>query len=484
MAFTIAVIGRPNVGKSTLFNKLVGRQFAIVDNTPGVTRDRREAMGSLGGLEFKIIDTAGLEYEIEETQLEKRMMDQTEIGVLEADLCLLVVDGREGINSIDEHFAKWLRKKSKETILVVNKCEGKDYGFGFGNEYYKLGFGEPVAISAEHKEGFNTLYEAIEPFYDKYEDKLSDLEVETSVDVKAKAGGTKDEKNEDIHGGEEDEEGEKHIQIAIVGRPNAGKSTLINKLLGKERLITGEEAGITRDSITIDWEFDGKPIYLIDTAGIRKKSNITKKLEKLSLENSFRAIRYAHLIIVLIDANTTIEQGIDKQDLAIASMAIREGRGIVFGINKWDEIKEKDAVISEVRYQLEKILPNIKGIPIIPISGLKGQNVDRLMKDALKSYESWNIYISTSKLNNWLRETTAQHTPPMFKGRATKLKYMTQAKKRPPTFVVFANNTSKIKGAYERYLINQLRKDFKITCPIRMIFKTSKNPYEDRKKKR
>jgi len=473
MAFTIAIIGRPNVGKSTLFNKLVGRQFAIVDDIPGVTRDRREAMGSLGELEFKVIDTAGLEYDIAEEKLEKRMMEQTEIGVLEADLCLLVVDGRAGVNAVDKHFAQWLRKKGKETVLVANKCEGKDYGYGFGNEYYSLGFGEPVAISAEHKEGFNTLYEVIEPIYDKYKDQLSDLEVESGADI--------DEKGE-IEGEVNDEE--KHIQIAIVGRPNAGKSTLINRLIGKERLITGAEAGITRDSISIEWEYDGKPIYLIDTAGIRKKSNITQKLEKLSLENSFRAIRYAHLIIVLIDANTTLEEGIDKQDLAIASMAIDEGRGVVFGINKWDEIKHKDEVITEVRYRLEKSLPNVKGLPIVPISGLKGINIDKLMKETLRVYDAWNKHIPTAKLNTWLRETTVQHAPPMFKGRATKLKYMTQAKKRPPTFVVFANNISKIKGAYERYLINQLRKDFKIMCPVRMIFKKSENPYEERKRKR
>jgi GTP-binding protein len=420
-----------------------------------------------------VIDTAGLEYDIAEEKLEKRMMEQTEIGVLEADLCLLVVDGREGINSVDKHFAQWLRKKGKETILVANKCEGKDYGYGFGNEYYSLGFGEPVAISAEHKEGFNTLYEAIEPIYDKYEDQLSDLEVESGEDV---------HEGDEKVGGDEDEE--KHIQIAIVGRPNAGKSTLINKLLGRERLITGAEAGITRDSITIDWEYDGQPIYLIDTAGIRKKSSVTKKLEKLSLENSFRAIRYAHLIIVLIDANTTLESGIDKQDLAIASMAIDEGRGVVFGINKWDEIEHKDEVITEVRYQLEKILPNVKGIPIVPISGLKGLNVDKLMKESLKVYEAWNKYIPTAKLNVWLREATAKHVPPMFKGRATKLKYMTQAKKRPPTFVVFVNHVEKVKGAYERYLINQLRKDFKLSCPVRMIFKKSENPFEGRKKKK
>ncbi|MFC1659640.1 ribosome biogenesis GTPase Der [Pseudomonadota bacterium] len=464
MPFTISIVGRPNVGKSTLFNKLVGRKFAIVDDTPGVTRDRRETMGNIGPIEFRIIDTAGLEYEIAEDKLESRMMKQTEIAVLESDLCLLIVDGREGLNSVDKHFAQWVRKHGKDTVLVANKCEGKDYGYGFDTEYYKLGFGEPVGISAEHKEGFNTLYEAIEPYYDKYQQKFKEFEVE------GQERGDRSEEDED----------KKHLQLVIVGRPNAGKSTLINNLLGQERLITGPEAGITRDSISTEWEFEGQPIYLIDTAGIRKKAQITKSLERMFLADSFRAIRYAHIVIIMIDATTTLKDytSIDKQDLAIASMAIKEGRGIVFGINKWDEIKEKNVMIKEIRRVIETTIPNIKGIPIIPISALKKQNTHKLIREALNVYDSWNKRISTAKLNDWLKFVTEAHTPPMKSGRSTKIKYITQAKTRPPTFIVFTNYIEKVKGAYERYLVNALRKDFKLSCPIRIILKKSENPYK------
>ncbi len=458
MSFTIAVIGRPNVGKSTLFNKLVGRSFAIVNDVAGVTRDRKEAMGSLGPIDFKVIDTAGLEKDVKETDLENRMIEQTKIAIMDADLSIFVVDYKAGVTPADIHFASWIKREKVPAILVVNKCDNNE-GEVFDKEYYRLGLGQAVGISAEHKAGFNLLYDLIEPHYAKYQETFGDYEKEL-------------QKNLDK---------EKFIQIAIIGRPNSGKSTFLNKLIGQERLITGPEAGITRDSIAIDWEFEGYQVRLIDTAGIRKKSNISQELEQLSLLDSFRAIRFAQIVVILIDVNIAF----DHQDLAIASMAIKEGRGVVFAINKFDLVKDKKPILDELKYKIEKSLPALIGAPLIPISALTGENVQTVMKNVVKVYQQWNAYITTSKLNEWIEFAKEQHAPILVKGKPVKLKYVTQAKKRPPTFVLFTNYPDAIKGSYEKYLINSLRQFFGLKLILlRLLVRKSENPFKDVKYKK
>lgn len=459
--FTIAIIGRPNVGKSTLFNRLAGKGLAIVDDLPGVTRDRRDAFGNLGPMEFRIIDTAGLESDLTDLQLETRMVEQTKQATLDADLCLFVVDGKAGIIPADIHFANWLRNSGKPAVLVANKCEGKNEEF-FGREYYKLGLGQAVGVSAEHKEGFNFLYDAIEPFYDQYQKDFGTYEQQARAPE------------------------DKRVQIAVIGRPNAGKSTFLNSLIGNERLITGPEAGITRDAISIDWQFEDYQIRLIDTAGIRKKSNINKKLEELSVLDSFRAIRFAQVVIMLIDA-TSIDPKqdiIDHQDLSIAAMVIKEGRGLVFALNKFDLIANKDEVLKEARLSLAKTLHDIAGAPIVPICAINGHNVAKTLKQAIKVYQQWQIHIPTSKLNDWLRKAESDHPPILVKGQQVKLKYITQAKRRPPTFVLFTNHPKAITHSYQRYLTNSLKEHFDLSLIlIRLIVKKSDNPFEGRKEK-
>ena len=453
--FKIAIIGRPNVGKSTLFNKLIGRSFAITDDTPGVTRDRKEAPGKLGPLLFMAIDTAGLEHEINDKSLEKRMVEQTELAVADADLCLFVVDGKVGVTKEDLHFAKWLKKVDKKTILIVNKCENLNEEV-LAQEYYKLGFGKPTAVSAEHKLGFGDLYEKIAPEMEEYEKNFSDVLYDAE-----------DEKSD--------------LQIAIVGRPNAGKSTFLNKILGQDRLITGPEAGITRDAIAVDHEIFGQKIRFIDTAGIRKKANIVKKLEKLSSLDSFRAIRFAQVVILLIDANSLL----DHQDMALAGEIIREGRGLVFAINKIDSVSgDKEIFMREVRQQIQSLLPGIDGAPIIGVSAKTGYNVEKSLEFALQTYAQWQTYIQTNKLHDWLKAAEAAHSPKLYKGKAIKLKYATQIKKRPPTFAVFTNHIKPLEGAYERYLMNSLREyfDLKLT-PVRLVLRKSDNPFAGREEK-
>jgi len=453
--FKIAIIGRPNVGKSTLFNKLIGRSFAITDDTPGVTRDRKEAPGKLGPLLFMAIDTAGLEHEINDKSLEKRMVEQTELAVADADLCLFVVDGKVGVTKEDLHFAKWLKKVDKKTILIVNKCENLNEEV-LAQEYYKLGFGKPTAVSAEHKLGFGDLYEKIAPEMEEYEKNFSDVLYDAE-----------DEKSD--------------LQIAIVGRPNAGKSTFLNKILGQDRLITGPEAGITRDAIAVDHEIFGQKIRFIDTAGIRKKANIVKKLEKLSSLDSFRAIRFAQVVILLIDANSLL----DHQDMALAGEIIREGRGLVFAINKIDSVSgDKEIFMREVRQQIQSLLPGIDGAPIIGVSAKTGYNVEKSLEFALQTYAQWQTYIQTNKLHDWLKAAETAHSPKLYKGKAIKLKYATQIKKRPPTFAVFTNHIKPLEGAYERYLMNSLHEyfDLKLT-PVRLVLRKSDNPFAGREEK-
>ena len=452
MSFTVVIAGRPNVGKSTLFNRLTGKRHALVDDMPGVTRDRREGEASLAGLEFTIIDTAGLEDAIEGS-LAARMTLQTEQAIDEADVTLFVIDGRVGITPIDEHFATLIRKKlarkKNKVFLVVNKAEGGRASQAI-TEAYRLGFGEPIAISAEHGEGLTDLYDALAPF------EKSDEELK------------KFEGSEDIN---------TPMQLAIVGRPNVGKSTLVNRILGAERVLTGPEAGITRDAIAIDFDFEGKPIKLVDTAGMRRKSNVVEKVEKLAVADSLRSVQYAQVVVLVIDANAPME----KQENIIAALVEQEGRAMVLAINKWDSIsdKKKPAYLKAINEILEKTLPQLKGVMVVPISAESGFNVNKLLKTCFQVYELWNKQIGTGALNRWLESALEIHSPPMISGRRIKIRYMTQKCARPPSFILFSN-ISDIPDSYIRYLSNSLREFFKLPAvPIRIKIKKNKNPYVD-----
>lgn len=383
------------------------------------------------------------------------MVAQTESAVDDADLCLFVVDGKAGVTNDDLFFAKWLKKIDKPTVLLVNKCENLNDAV-FTKEYFKLGFGKPTAVSAEHKLGFGELYEKIAPEIEKYEENFSEVALETE-----------DEKS--------------MLQIAIVGRPNAGKSTFLNKILGEDRMIVGPEAGITRDAIAIDHEFRGNKIRFIDTAGIRKKANITGKLEKLSSLDSFRAIRFAQIVVLLIDANSLL----DHQDVALAGEILKEGRGLVFAINKIDSVTaDKESFLRDVRKQIQSILPQVDGAAIVGISAKTGYNVEKTLEFALQTYEQWQTYLTTSKLIDWLKFAEGKHAPKLYKGKAIKLKYATQIKKRPPTFAVFTNHIKPLEGSYERYLVNSLRDYFGLTLtPVRLVLRKSENPFAERKEK-
>lgn len=457
MSFTISIIGRPNVGKSTLFNRLTNTRHALVHDEPGVTRDRREGKASVASLEFRLFDTPGLE-ESEQGSLENRMMLQTEAAIEESDLCFLVIDGREGVTPADKFFARWIRKKNIAVICIVNKCEGMHGDEGL-NEAFRLGFEYTIPFSAEHNEGMADLYESIAPFKEKYDYEYRDLEVDLASDSD-----------------------DKFIQMAIIGRPNAGKSTLLNALFGSERVLTGPEAGITRDSISIDWEFGGQNIRLIDTAGIRRRSHVQEKLEKMSVSDSMRAVQYAHVVVLMIDAT----QPLEKQDLVLAERIIDEGRAIVLAVNKWDLVKEKKKALEEIEYQVSKDLESVKGIPIVTLSALEGSEIETVVKAGLKAYNTWNVRISTSKLNDWIRDVEAAHAPPLGKNkRRVRLKYITQGKKRPPTFYLFVNFPKDLPDSYQKYLINSLRSTFNIPgVPIRFYLRKADNPYEGRAKKR
>ncbi|MEP3265933.1 MAG: ribosome biogenesis GTPase Der [Hyphomicrobiales bacterium] len=450
MSFSIAIVGRPNVGKSTLFNRLVGRKLALVDDTPGVTRDRREGEGTLGDLVFTIIDTAGLE-DAAEDSLEARMRLQTEAAIEEADVCLFMIDVRAGVTPVDEHFAQLLRRSSKPVIILANKSEGRAELGAY--EAFSLGYGDPVAISAEHGEGLGSLYDALQPFSD-----AAQLAV--------------DEEEEDF------DDPNKPLKIAVIGRPNAGKSTLINTLLGKERLLTGPEAGITRDSISIDWEWNDRRIKLFDTAGIRKKAKVNEKLEKLSVADGLRAIRFAEVVVVTFDATIPFE----KQDLQLADLVVREGRSLVIALNKWDLIEDRQETMEMLREKCERLLPQVRGVSMIPISGITGHNLEKLLKAVVATYDVWNTRLSTSQLNRWFDDITQYHPPPAVAGRRLKLRYITQAKSRPPTFVIFCTRADAFPESYKRYLLNAIREDFKLPgIPLRLILREGDNPYADRK---
>lgn len=467
MSALVAIVGRPNVGKSTLFNRLVGRKIAIVDDTPGVTRDRREAEGRIGDLTFRILDTAGYE-DRTDGSLEDRMRQGTEIAIRDADVILFMIDARAGVTPLDERFAQVLRKSGKDVHLIANKAEGRAADAGL-IEAYSLGFGEPVALSAEHGLGLADLHAIISK----------------AVEVKAPPAPLPEEMPEvDIDLPEDDgstEEGpalrwnpHRYLNVAIVGRPNAGKSTLINTMVGEERLLTGPEAGITRDSIMVPWEWEGRTINLVDTAGIRRKSRVETKLEKLAVTDSLRSIQYAEIVVLLLDATVPFE----KQDLALADLVYREGRAMVIAVNKWDLIEDKQKALAELRAKCDELLPQARGVPLVTISGLQGRNIDRLMSAIFAIERSWNTHISTAKLNRWLGAVVERHPPPAVSGRRLKLRYMTQAKMRPPSFIIFASRSDAMPTSYLRYLMNSMRETFDMPgTPIRLWLRSGKNPY-------
>jgi len=473
MSFTLAIVGRPNVGKSTLFNRLVGKRLALVDDQPGVTRDLREGAARLADLRFTVIDTAGLE-EVTDDSLQGRMRRLTERAVDMADICLFMVDARVGITPSDLVFADILRKRSAHVILAANKAEGKAADAGV-IEAYSLGLGEPIRLSAEHGEGLNDLYTQLMPLADAYAEKARDDAPEVDVDV--------DEEDEDEV---RVPTRSRPLQVAVVGRPNAGKSTLINQILKEDRLLTGPEAGITRDAISLTTEWAGPdgdpvPMRIFDTAGMRKKAKVQEKLEKLSVSDGLRAVKFAEVVVVLLDAEIPFEQ----QDLRIADLAEREGRAVVVAVNKWDIEEDRQAKLKELKESFERLLPQLRGAPLITVSAKTGRGLDRLHQAIMRAYEMWNRRVSTAQLNRWLSGMLEAHPPPAPQGKRIKLRYMTQAKTRPPGFVVMCSHPDKVPDSYSRYLVNGLRLDFDMPgTPIRLWMRgqSDANPYKGRKK--
>ncbi|WP_306115181.1 MULTISPECIES: ribosome biogenesis GTPase Der [unclassified Roseovarius] len=468
MSFTLAIVGRPNVGKSTLFNRLVGKRLALVDDQPGVTRDLREGEARLGDLRFTVVDTAGLEEATDES-LQGRMRKLTERAVDMADVCLFMIDARTGVTPTDEMFTDILRKRSDHVILAANKAEGAAADAGV-IEAYSLGLGEPIRLSAEHGEGLNDLYAQLMPLADQFEKRAASEAPETDVAV--------DEEGED---GVRVPTKARPLQVAVVGRPNAGKSTLINKILGEDRLLTGPEAGITRDSISLQIDWDGMPTRIFDTAGMRKKAKVQDKLEKLSVGDGLRAVKFAEVVVVLLDAAIPFEQ----QDLRIADLAEREGRAVVVAVNKWDVEPEKQQKLRDLREAFERLLPQLRGAPLVTVSAKTGRGLDRLRAAVEKANEVWNRRVTTAQLNRWLTGMLEQHPPPAPGGKRIKLRYMTQAKTRPPGFVVMCSHPDKLPESYSRYLVNGLREDFDMPgTPIRLHMRSQsdKNPYKAKKK--
>ena len=478
MGLKVAIVGRPNVGKSTLFNRLVGRKLALVDDTPGVTRDRRVHAAKLYDLRFDVIDTAGLE-DAASASLEGRMRAQTETAIDEADLVLFLIDSKVGVMPDDRTFGDLVRRTGKPVVLIANKAEARGAQAGM-LEAWELGLGEPVPISAEHGEGMPDLREAIVAALG--EERAFAHEKEEAA-IAAAAG--EPLVGEDIDDPDAEEVPEydatKPLRIAVVGRPNAGKSTMINALIGEERLLTGPEAGITRDSISVDWDWRGRRMKLFDTAGMRRKAKVQEKLEKLSVADGLRAVRFAEVVIVVLDATIPFE----KQDLQIADLVVREGRAPVIAFNKWDLIDEPQQLLAELREKTERLLPQVRGIQAVPVSAETGRGLDKLMEAVVRTHRVWNSRVSTGKLNRWLEGILAHHPPPAVAGRRLKVRYVTQAKTRPPGFVVSCSRPDAMPNSYVRYLVNSLRDAFDMPgVPIRVALRTSENPFAGRARKK
>jgi len=451
MSFTVAIVGRPNVGKSTLFNRLVGQKLALVDDQPGVTRDRREGDARIGDLRFTVIDTAGLD-EGPRGSLTARMREQTEMAIAAADVLLFMIDARIGLTPADHGFADLARRAGKPVVLLANKSEGRHGEIG-AMESYALGLGDPVAVSAEHGEGLGDLYDALRALMPE-----ADQEQDEGEDA-GDAGATDERRG---------------IRVAIVGRPNAGKSTLINRLLGEERLLTSEEAGTTRDSIAVDVAWNGRPFRVFDTAGLRRRSRIEEKLEKLSVADTLRAVRFAEVVVLMMDAR----QRFEEQDLRIADLVEREGRALVIAVNKADLIGRQANLLTSLRQDADHWLPQVKGVPIVATSGLMGEGIDGLMKAIGDAYAVWNRRAPTSALNRWFEQATAANPPPAVSGRRLRLNYITQTKARPPSFVVFCTRADAVPDSYLRYLANGLRATFDLPgTPIRITLREKANPF-------
>ena len=445
---TVAIIGRPNVGKSTLFNRLVGRRVALVDDRPGVTRDRREGEGRLLDLKFRVMDTAGFEDE-DPHSLPGRMRAQTEAAVREADVALFLIDAREGLTPLDEEIARWLRSHATPVVVAANKAEGRAGEAGV-LEAFSLGLGEPFALSAEHGEGLVDLFEAIRPHVE-HEHFLTEAE--------------------------EAQEGSGPLKLAIVGRPNAGKSTLVNTMLGQERMITGPEAGITRDSITIDWEWQGKPVQLVDTAGLRKRAKVQDKLERLSTGDTRRSIDMAEVVVLLLDAT----RGLEVQDLKIADQVIEEGRGLVIALNKWDVAEHASSLFNGIKAALQEGLSQLKDVPLLTVSAKTGKGIDQLLGAAFEIRDNWSRRVPTGELNRWFEGAIDANPPPAPGGKRIKLRYITQVKARPPSFVVFGTRVDQLPESYRRYLLNSMRRDLKLgPVPLRLTMRAPKNPFHDK----
>ena len=468
MTIKLAIVGRPNVGKSTLFNRLAGKNLAIVDDTPGVTRDRREAQGRLGDLDFTLIDTAGFE-DTTDASLESRMRAQTEIAIAEADIILFMIDARVGVTPLDKTFAALLRRSDKPVVLAVNKAEGRAGETGV-NEAFALGLGQPVPLSAEHGEGMGDLYAAIARHCP------APALVEPATKKRQSARAEERSAAPPVNPDEPPPAPARVIKLAIIGRPNAGKSTLVNALLGEERLLVGPEAGITRDAIAIEWAWRGKPYRLVDTAGMRKKAKVQAKLERLSVAETTHAIRFADVCILVMDASEAFE----KQDLTIADLVVREGRALVFVLAKWDKVEDPRAAFEELKLVAKESLPQARGAPLVTVAALSGVGLERLMNAVEEAHSDWTARVKTSDLNAWLHDTMGRHPPPAVQGKRIKPRYIVQIKARPPTFVMLCSRAEDMPESYKRYLVNGIREAFNLhAAPVRLIVRASgKNPFD------